>query len=700
MGITIWKEKLFILRTEHTMYVMERDRRGILRHVYWGSPAGIEEDFESLPEENSENGYHPYVDRVMEEYSSFGAGHYKETALKLEYHDGTRDFRYRITDYKAENNTLSIRLDDSSYPCGVTLIYEIFEKEDIIRRQVQIQNEGDSPILLERIHSAQFGLPGTDYRSVNFNGSWAAEFRRSEDTLSSGKKVYESLRGNTGHVANPCFILHRNATEETGDVYFGLLAYSGNFKVVAEATPYEYTNVLIGMSDTDFAWKLDPGKTLSTPSVYCGYTAGGLGAMSQSLHRFERNYLMPGPFAGKELPVLYNSWYATYFDVQCEEQMKLAEKAASLGVELFVVDDGWFGTRQDDTKGLGDWYVDSGKFPDGLSRLVNHVKSLGMRFGIWIEPEMVNPDSELYRTHPDWVYRFENRKILQGRNQYVLDLTREDVADFMIETLDKLLSQQEISYIKWDMNRSITETGICGDGTVAGKQIWLRHMNNFYRVVKEIRARHPDVEFEACASGGARVDLGAMQYFHEYWPSDNTDPFDRLFIQNGYSLLYPPKYMRAWVTDVPEGPTSRKASLSFALHTAMCGSLGIGNNLNRLEETELALIREQISVYKRIRPVIQFGDLYRLKNYEDNCFWAVQYVKDGQSIIFAFLTQSRFGKNRWRIKAAGLQGDGLYQVCLPGGSVRKSGAFLMNFGLEIRLSGDYDSCMILIEQEA
>lgn len=700
MGITIWKEKLFILQTDHTMYVMKKDPQGILRHVYWGGPAGSAKDFETLPKEPGGNGYHPYVDRVMEEYSAFGGGHYKETALKLEYQDGTRDFRYKVTGYKAGNNTLCVCLTDSAYSCSVTLTYKIFEKEDIIRRQVQIRNQGDLPILLERIHSAQFGLPGTDYKSINFNGSWAAEFLRRQDTVSSGKKIYESLRGNTGHVANPCFILHRDASEEAGEVYFGVLAYSGNFKVVAEATPYDYTNVLIGISDTDFAWELGPGETLSTPCVYCGYTCKGLGDMSRSLHRLEQNYLMPEPFAKRELPVLYNSWYATYFDVCCEEQMKLADKAAALGVELFVVDDGWFGERMDDTKGLGDWHVDPKKFPEGLSLLIRHVKSLGMRFGIWIEPEMVNPDSDLFRAHPDWVYRFENREVLQGRNQYVLDLTREDVVRFMIETLDQLLSSHEISYIKWDMNRSIMETGVCGSNTTQRKQIWLRHMNNFYRVIKEIRKRHPDVEFEACASGGARVDLGAMEYFHEYWPSDNTDPFDRLFIQNGYSLLYPPKYMRAWVTDQPQSPTARKASLSFALHAAMCGSLGIGNNLNALKEDELALLREQIALYKRIRPIIQFGELYRLNNDTENSFWAVQYVKDGQSVIFAFLTRSRFGKNRWRIKARGLQNESLYQVRLPEETVKKSGAFLMNFGLEISLSGDYDSCKIFIKKEA
>lgn len=699
MGISVWKDRIFVLETAHSMYVMERDRRGFLRHLHWGRAAGCAADFEELPEETGENSYHVFADQAMEEYAPFGGMRYKETAVKLEFSDGTKDFRYQVAGYEAQKNQLSICLKDSFYPCTITLLYEVFEEEDIIRRWVQIRNEGEAPVVLERLHSAQFGLPGTDYQSVNFNGSWAAEFQRRQDTVTAGKTVYESLRGSTAHVANPCFILHRNADEEKGEVYFGLLAYSGNFKTVVEATPYGYTNVLIGMSDTDFAWELKSGEMLETPAVYCGYSAEGLGGMSARLHRLERERLMPKAFAQKELPILYNSWYATYFDVRCEEQKKLAKKAADIGVELFVVDDGWFGTRTDDTKGLGDWYTDPDKFPNGLTELIDYVKSLGMRFGIWIEPEMVNEDSDLFRAHPDWVYRFENREILKGRNQYVLDLTRSEVVQFMIDTLDRLLSAHDISYIKWDMNRPVAETGVCGSTSLERKQVWLLHMRNFYRVVEEIRRRHPEVEFEACASGGGRVDLGAMQYFDEYWPSDNTDPLDRLSIQESYSLLYPAKYMRAWVTDAARGETARKASLTFALHAAMCGSLGIGNNLNGLQEAELALIAQQISLYKQIRHTIQFGELYRLKSFEKDGIQAVQYAEGTEHVIFAFLVQGRYGKNSWRLQARGLAEGSFYQVQLKEKRMRKSGAFLMHYGLDITLEGDYDSCIISVTEE-
>lgn len=699
MGVTVWKDRIFVLQTRNTMYVMERDQRGFLRHLYWGKAAGCAADFEELAEEEWENSYHTFADKTMEEYAPFGGMRYKETAMKLEYSDGTKDFRYQVAGYEAEENRLSIRLQDLFYPCTVTLIYEVFKEEDIIRRRAKIRNGGGEAVVLERLHSAQFGLPGTGYQSINFNGSWAAEFQRREETIAAGKTVYESLRGSTAHVANPCFILHRDADEEKGEVYFGLLAYSGNFKVVVEATPYDYTNVVIGMSDTDFAWQLKPGEALETPSVYCGYSAKGLGRMSRQLHRLEKEHLMPEAFAKKELPVLYNSWYATYFDVRCEEQKRLAKKAADMGVELFVVDDGWFCGRSDDTRGLGDWITDPEKFPNGLTELIDYVKGLGMKFGIWIEPEMVNEDSGLFRAHPDWVYRFENREILKGRNQYVLDLSRKEVADFMIGTLDRLLSEHDISYIKWDMNRPVSETGVCGQNSLERKQVWLLHMQNFYRVVETVRKRHPEVEFEACASGGGRVDLGAMRYFDEYWPSDNTDPLDRLSIQESYSLLYPAKYMRAWVTDIPQGETARKASLTFALHAAMCGSLGIGNNLNNLKESDCELIAEQIAFYKRIRHTVQFGELYRLKNYEKDGFQAVQYTEGQKSVIFAFLVHARYGKNSWRIQAKDLREERVYQVQIREKTVRKSGAFLMRYGMDVTLEGDYDSCVILITAE-
>lgn len=704
MAIRVLEERVFVLETEHVTYSFCVDSQGMLRHLYFGKRTGRAEDFLAL-EEGSLSGNYLYVDAAMEELSSFGMTRSRETGLKVAFADGTKDFRCRVSGYRIEENRLEVTLQDIYYPFEIVLCYEVYEAEDMIGRYTRAVNRGEEDILIERMYSAELAILQKDMRIVNYTGSWAAEFQKRAETLTAGKKVFESVRGTTGYGANPSFIVYREACEAFGEVWFGALEYSGNFKVCAEAVSCGYTNILIGISDTDFGKKLKAGETFESPAAYLGYTGKGFAGMSHQMHNFCRKRLMPEPYAKKPLRVLYNSWYATLFDVKCEEQKKLAEKAAQIGAELFVVDDGWFGRRDDDRHSLGDWHVSSRKFPNGLQELISHVESLGMAFGIWIEPEMVNEDSELYRAHPDWVYRFPHREVVKGRNQYALNLTKEEVVQFMIETLDKLLTENHISYVKWDMNRMLAETGdCCGDfeccagDFVKQREIWVKHTENLYRVVDTVRKKHPEVEFEACAGGGARVDLGAMRRFDEYWTSDNTDALDRLEIQNGYSLLYPAKYMRAWVTDVPDALTGRRTPLSFRLHCAMCGALGIGNNLNALDETELSVLRKGVEDYKRVRDIVQFGDLYRLGDVKKDGYCGVQYVKDGKSVMFAFLPQCRFGEKDYRFQLHGLKEGALYQVQMAEKEEIKSGAFLMYYGILVHMHGDYDSRMIVISE--
>ena len=679
-------------------YAFDFDAERGIRNLYWGKKIEKIEDFEELHEERNAEDMR-YLDYTKSEYSFFGGMRFNETAIKVEFADGTKDVRYEMKGYEIEENELRIFLNDIHYALEIVLHYQVLEEIDILKRHVSISNYNKEPVILERAYSAQFAIEESVLKSINYNGNWGAEFRKTEEVVAGGKKIYESLRGSTSHVANPVFILHDQANEEKGNVYFGMLEYSGNFKIVIEDTPYSHYNVLMGISDTDFVWKLQEGETFETPAVYAGFSAEGFSGMTHSAHKLALEHIMPKFYAKKPLKVLYNSWYATLFDVQCEEQKRLAKKAAEIGVELFVVDDGWFGKRTDDTKSLGDWFVDEEKFPNGLQELIVYVKELGMDFGLWIEPEMVNPDSDLYRKHPEWVYSYKNREILQGRNQYTLNLTREDVVEFMIEAMDKLLNQYDISYIKWDMNRLIAETGGVNDDSISQKSVWVKHTQNLYRVIEEVRKRYPNVEFEACAAGGGRVDFGAMKYFDEYWPSDNTDPFDRLSIQENYSFLYPIKYMRAWVGDTLDHYTRRSTiPLEFALHTSMCGALGIGNNLDKLTENELKQIQTAIGKYKELRECIQFGILYRLKSMEKDEIHAVQYVKDTRSVVFAFLTQGKYGKDFYFLKLKGLQREVAYRVCIDDTTFVRHGDFLMNKGLELRLKGDYDSCLIEIEE--
>lgn len=698
MAIQILKDKVFLLNTAHTSYAFFEDEEGILVHLYWGKR--IDEikdlDTETL---RGEQGYHPEIDRKQEECSSYGMMRYKEGSMKVAFADGVRDFRYRMTGYKVDGNHLTITLEDIHYQLLIRLHYIVHEEEDILERYREADNMGTEDILLERFHSAEYPIYGTGYSSFNCNGTWADEFKPFTDTLNAGKKVYESLRGSVAHVGYPYFIIHKDADETTGDVYFGALAYSGNFKVVAEQTPYHYLNVLIGISDTDFEWSLKAGETFTTPSVYSGYSGEGFETMSNRLSVFALRHVMPKEHAKKPLRVLYNSWEATYFDVTSKKQMILAEKAASVGTELFVVDDGWFGERHSDHAGLGDWYVNPEKFPNGLKPLIDRVKNLGMDFGIWIEPEMVNGDSDLYRAHPDWIYRYETRPVLEGRYQYMLDLTNPEVVAYLIKVMDGLLSGNDISYIKWDMNRALGECGSSFWKQEDFKSIWVRHVDGFYQIIKELRRLHPTVEFEACASGGGRVDYGCMKYFDEFWTSDNTDPLNRLSIQETYSYMYPVKYMRAWVTDAANGKnSSRRVPLQFRLHCSMCGALGIGMNLNEASQNEFDELKQGVALYKKIRNTVQFGHLSRLKSCHKDDFHALSYEKDGQMVVFAFLIQQPRGKQEFLLKLRGLKEDVRYRFTLDGRECEKSGAYLMNHGLFLKMPGDYSSKCIVLEE--
>lgn len=693
MAIIIGDNNVFLLHTSNASYCFCVDQEGLLRHLYWGARIDAIEDFKNEPY-IWEQGFHSINDVKREECSSFGSLRFKETSFKVAYADGTRDYRYRYAGHAIEGDELTVVLQDEAYPLRMSLHYKVHEEADLIEKRRTVTNVGQDAVTIERLHSGECSLPGTGWQLKNFNGMWNSDFDAFEQTIAGGKTVLESLRGATGHVANPSFILHRNAGETYGEVYYGALAWSGNFKIVLEQTPYEFLNILAGMGDTDFEWRLAAGQALETPSLYLGYSPDGFDRMSNAMGEFARKRVMPKPVADKPLSVLYNSWEATYFDVNEQAQTQLIEKAARLGVELFVMDDGWFGQRQDDHAGLGDWYVNRTKFPNGLAPLIRKLHGYGMKFGLWIEPEMTNPDSDLYRAHPDWVYRYASRPVMEGRYQYMLDLTRRDVQDYIIGEIDRLLKENEISYIKWDMNRGLSEVASAMLDRGEFKSIWYRHTQGFYRIIESLRALHPAVEWEACASGGGRVDYGAMRYFDEFWPSDNTDPLDRLSIQEGYSYLYPVKYMRAWVTD--SGNNGKRAMpLLFRLHCSMCGALGIGLDLNESTEEDMKLLEKYVAIYKDIRSIVQFGRIHRLASLKADGLQAVQYENGEESVLFAFLDHPSRWRTAFTIRPRGLDANASYRVEIEGQPQHKlSGAYLMNSGLRIVLSHDYASCMV------
>lgn len=696
MAVIQYDDTLFALQTRHTSYILSVSETGFLENLYWGNRIEDVGDFKGMTSKNSTiNMQEPH--HLREECSSFGGMRFKETSLKVLYADGVRDFRYTIETCRAEGERLEIVLKDTGYPFKIHLFYEVFSEYDIIKKWRTAENLGEAPVVLERFYSAEFGLPGTGYESINYKGRWGAEFSDYSEPVDAGKKVYESLYGLTAHTVNPCFMIHKGSEETAGEVFYGALAYSGNFKTVVEAVNSGFLNVLMGISDTDFLWTLHKGEIFETPAVYAGYTDKGFEAMSHRVHAFSRKHLMPKYLAEKALPVLYNSWYSTTFSVKCEEQIALAQRAANMGVELFVVDDGWFVGRNDDTAGLGDWYVDDEKFPQGLSELIDQVHRLGMKFGIWIEPEMVNPKSRLYQEHPEWIYSYPGREVLMGRNQYELDMANPEVVEYLITVFDKLLTEHEIEYIKWDMNRYAAEMGSGARPASKWKELPVRNTWGVYRLIQVLRERHPHVEFEACASGGGRVDFGAMEYFDEYWPSDNTDPLDRLYMQEAYSYLYPIKYMRAWLTD-DFGMDRRKLPLPFYMHSAMCGALGIGIDLNKASDEKLEEIAGYIKAYKEIRECVQFGRVYRLASFKTGPLHAVQYVKATESTVFVFLNHEMYGDAHHCVKLRGLKENRRYGFELDGKQMVKSGAFLMHHGIDLQLYGDYDSRMLSLKE--
>lgn len=693
VSIAINKRKnIFLLNTRSTSYAFGIDDQGLVRHLYWGKRIDSVEDFE-MPVLVEVSTNDPVFEITKEEFPVYGGLRYKEHCLKAVFADGTRETVYRYCGYEVVREEaceeLIIHLKDVHYDFVMDLHYRIYPDYDLMERSVTVKNETSQTIQIEKLHSGQFHIPMEGLNFSNVHGHWGAEQQRFVQKVSYGKIVIENRRGISTHNHNPYFILDKDATQNSGDVYFGALRMSGNFSGVIEQTPYGETLAQIGLNSHDFLLKLQPGEVFEAPAVLYGYSGTGFETMSHNLHHFALKYILRNGYR----PVLYNSWEATEFKVNSQEQIKLAQKAKEIGAELFVLDDGWFGERHGIDNGLGDWYVNESKFPNGLNELISEVKALDMMFGIWVEPEMVNPKAKLYEEHPDWIYHFETRTSDTSRGQYVLNMTKKEVQDFVYEMLDDLLTKHEIDYIKWDANRPISQT--CPEK----KDIWYYHIKAIYDIVARLKKKHPNVLFEACASGGGRIDYGILGIFDDFWTSDNTDAYDRLYIQDAYSYIYPIKAMRAWVTDCPNFLSGRVIPMKFRYHSAMMGTLGVGCNILKFTEEDIALSKEMISQYKEIRPIIQEGDFYRLENTSDNQYFLYEYLKGNQGVLFVFLPQSKVGHRGVNICLRDLEADATYTLQTEDGTVTKSGSYLMNHGLDLRLNGDYASTLIRFEKE-
>jgi alpha-galactosidase len=694
-GMLAWS-----IETARTSYVVGVDPQGCFRHHFWGPKLLLDTDYRD-PDENELDRISQAEETTHEEYPAWGDTKLNEPCLKATFADRVRSTVLAFVGAEIEESgsrpELVVHLEDEHYALLVELHYRPVQACDLIERKVVLSNQGETPVVLEQVLSALWHLPlRDDYRLTSLAGHWGGEFQPQELLVPVGKHVLESRRGSTGFGANPWFALDADgaANETSGEVWFGALAYSGNWKMVVERTPHNQIWLAGGIHDFDFAWNLAPGERFETPSFVAGYTGEGFGQASRLAHAYQLDHVLPRSFAETLRPVLYNSWYVTGFDVNVDNQRRAADLAARLGVELFVMDDGWFKGRDDSSAGLGDWQVSNEKFPEGLGPLISHVKRLGMEFGIWVEPEMVNPDSDLYRQYPDWVLHFPNRPRTESRQQLVLNAARDDVQDFMFESLHRLLHDHDISFVKWDMNRGFSEPGWPAVEDARQREVWVRYTWGLYSVLERLRREHPQVMFESCASGGGRVDLGIMRYVEQFWMSDNTDAFDDLLIGEGFSLAYAPKTKTTWVTG-PSELTNRKVSLQYRFHAAMTGVLGIGADLTGWSEEDMAEAAQLVAQYKQIRETVQHGRLYRLRSPRKGPLTVLQYLaRDSrEAIVFIFLHSANFGRQRWTVKLRGLEPGVIYEV---DGKALLSGAALMNRGLPVTLHGDFVSRLVRI----
>jgi alpha-galactosidase len=720
------------MRSTHYAFALVEDGAA-LRHLYWGA-ALQREAFAGLALEGRA-GQSAWERRISwgrelpDEYVPWGGLRFDEPSLKAEFADGTRAVEWGFSGHRvgrdADTSTLEVDLTDAAYGLTVTLWYRVFDGFDVIERWATVRNGGDRAVVIQQARSANWWMPaGRGWRLRYLHGGWAAETQLTETMLGPGKLVLESRRGTTSHQLNPWFSLDPDgaSTEESGEVWSGALGWSGSWKIVCETTSAGRVHVCGGLNDFDWEHRLAPGEELVLPAFAGLHTVGGFGAASREWHAWQRARVLgrgertgvarprflaapavtPAPTASQAAsddaaplrPVLYNSWEATGFAVSEDGQARLAELAARLGVECFVVDDGWFAGRDHDRAGLGDWTPDPVKFPCGLTPLIERVGALGMRFGLWVEPEMVNPDSDLYRAHPDWVYHFENRSRSQQRNQLVLNLARTDVAEWVFRTLDGLLSGHDISFIKWDMNRPLAQPGWPAEAGLNPERIWSEHVRNLYAILDALRVAHPGTDFESCSGGGGRVDLGILGRAAQVWTSDNTDAWDRVAIQEGFTQVYPAQVMAAWVTDSPNFLTGRRLPLSFRFHAAMAGALGIGGNLLRWEEAELAEAADLVARYKEIRPVIQRGSLYRVASARTDPVAASQYLAgDGSRVVvLCWWGPDQCRTRMFRLRLAGLDPGASYRDEDTG--AEHSGAVLMNVGLPMPGGPDFGSALI------
>ncbi len=640
---------IFVLETLHTSYVFGVLPTGQLEHMYYGKKIRLyeplEESIRPLREQHTfQPGNSVVYDRDHENYtledmclemSSYGKGDIREPFVEIHYENGSvsSDFvydSYEILEKKeiwnslptavddGKGDHLKIRLKDKNSSLILELFYDVYEDCDVICRRSRLSQEGEETVRLGRLMSCQMDFPEPDYHFTSFHGAWAREMRKYETKLQAGRLVNDSYTGTTSNRANSFVMVSKDHTsEDVGDCYGFHLLYSGNHYEALEVNGYGKTRLVTGINPRSFSWELKPGEAFEAPEAVLAYSHKGYNGISQCMHEFIREYIVRGPWQKKERPVLLNSWEASYFDINEKKLLSLAKAGKEVGIELFVMDDGWFGQRNNDKTSLGDWKANDKKLPGGVEGICKKINDLGLDFGIWVEPEMISTDSELFRKHPDWAMEIPGKDHAEGRNQKLLDLAREEVQDFIIEEMSGLFSSAPIRYVKWDMNRIVSDS--YSQHLPADKQgeVAHRYVLGLYRCMKKLTEKFPEILFEGCAAGGNRFDPGILCYFPQIWSSDDTDALCRAEIQTGYSYGYPPSVISNHVSSCPNHQTLRVTPLETRFQVAAFGVLGYECNLKDTKKEDLEAIKEQISLYKKWRKTLQFGSFYRGRSFTE-----------------------------------------------------------------------------------
>ncbi|MBA4688891.1 MAG: alpha-galactosidase [Candidatus Galacturonibacter soehngenii] len=720
MGIQFSKsKKIFKLDTLHTTYMIGLTTEGYVGHMYYGTRLqNIGEEYLLRTEEapftpsKSKREKSSFLDFFPMEYPTGGIGDYRESCLNVRNEDGCMGCEIHYVTHSIQKGkpslkglpasfgsdedvmTLDITCIDNILQLKVILSYSVFEKQDIITRSIQVINQGKENLKLEKVYSSCLDLDNQNFEMITLHGSWARERHIQRGKIRYGKQMVSSARGESGHQEHPFIALVTpETTQDYGEVYGMHFVYSGNFIAQAELTQFDSVRMVMGIHQEEFCWNLTPKSSFQAPEVVLVYSNEGLGKMTRSLHDFYREHMIRSPYKHKKRPILINNWEATYFDFNTEKLLAIAKEAKKAGIEMLVMDDGWFGKRNSDNSSLGDWFVNEEKITSGLKSLVEQVNEIGLEFGIWFEPEMISPDSNLYKSHPEWAIQIPGREATQSREQYVLDLSNPVVVNYTYESVAKILRSAPISYVKWDMNRQLSDLGSAYLNKDSKQELFHRYVLGVYQLQEMLIHEFPYLLLENCSGGGARFDPGMLYYSPQIWCSDDTDAIERLKIQEGTALIYPLSTIGAHVSDCPNHSVGRITPFETRGHVALAGTFGYELDITKISEKERAMISKQVDMYHKYHELIREGDYYRIASWSENqhydCWEVVS--KDKKEALVTFVQVLGIpNSHSKKIKLKALNPHSYYQLEETGEIF--SGELLVSAGFLIKgMWGDYQS---------